>query len=228
MISHSCVFASLFAPNIQDDLSLAIVKNIRSFQSDVLTENISITFYPGSFSNIPSRSVTANVLIPEGAFLLGKTLVKVSYLDQKNKVILTQKIPVEVKAKAQVFYTVKKLDKGHVFQDIDIHSSLIDISNYSAQRLKKKEDIIGKEAKTMINAETILTSWMLTTKPDIRSGDKVKVIIQQKNFEIAFSGLVIEDGFIGQKVRVQSDYKDRRILTGEVLDEGHVRVKMGY
>lgn len=134
----------------------------------------------------------------------------------------------DVKAKAQVFYTVKKVDKGHVFQEADIQSSLIDISNYSAQRLKKKEDILGKEAKTMINADTVLTSWMLTHKPDIRSGDKVKLIIQQKNFEIALSGLVIEDGFIGQRVRVQSEYKDRKILTGEVLDEGHVRVKMGY
>lgn len=215
-------------PEVQDTLSLAVVKNIRSFQSDVLTENISVTFYPGSFSTIPSRSVTANVFIPEGAFLLGKTLVKVSYLDQKNKVILTQKIPLEVKAKAQVFYTVKKLDKGHVFQEADIQSTLIDISNYSAQRVKKKEDILGKEAKTMINAESVLTSWMLSNKPDVRSGDKVKVIIQQKNFEIALSGLLVEDGFIGQKVRVQSDYKDKKILTGEVLDEGHVRVKMGY
>jgi hypothetical protein len=53
-------------------------------------------------------------------------------------------------------------------------------------------------------------------------------LIQQKKFELSFSGTALEDGFIGKTILVQSDYKDKKIFTGEILDANHIRIKMGY
>jgi hypothetical protein len=162
----SHIKAAGLVEKIKLEIQSAIVQNIQTSNPDIETKNISVLFYDATLSNIPDRTASFNIQIPENSTLLGKTLIKVTYLDKNNQNIQSPRIPVESSAKAWVFYVSQKIQKGHLMKESDIKSALMDIRHYPSQRIKNRQDIIGKEAKTLINTDTVLTEWMISNTPD--------------------------------------------------------------
>ena len=145
-----------------------------------------------------------------------------------EKQVSTLRIPATVTAKVTLFKAKHRINKGEKLREDHFTSIVDDITSNSRKSIFDKQDFIGKEAKTPIAAATVLTEWMVSEIPIIRSNERIKLMYKRNNLEVSINGKALEDGHKGSKIRVQADLKTNKTLIGTVVDSEHVQVHLAY
>ena len=92
------------------------------------------------------------------------------------------------------------------------------LGELSAQALTDEREIVGKIAqRTIRNGSTFLTQY-LKAPHLVERGQRVTVIAQGSSFRVSREGEAIENGALGERIRVRFD--SREIMTARVTDQG--------
>ena len=111
--------------------------------------------------------------------------------------------------------------------DVLTKDDLVQVSKeflgYPGKRVYNFDDVIGMESILTIAKDTVLWMKMLRPVPDVHYGDKVFIIVKNGVLEIKIKGELLDDGRIGDVVRVRSGFKSGKIIEGTVIDRQHVQ-----
>lgn len=92
------------------------------------------------------------------------------------------------------------------------------LGDLSAQALTAEEDIVGKIAQRPIRAGSTFLAHYLQAPNLVERGQRVTVIAQGSSFRVSREGEALENGALGEQVRVRFD--SRQIMTARVTDQG--------
>ena len=152
----------------------------------------------------------------------GKTqfIVRVIVGDEE---VLRAPVFLDIKVFGNVAVTLADIRRGEGFTDTNVGLRRMDIT-HSSKTMSTVDSFLGKKAGRPIRAFTPLTHTMLArTGPVMRRGDLVTMLVEEAGLRIIAQAQVVEDGRVGQTVRVRN-LRSKRDAYGRVVDARTVRV----
>ncbi len=92
------------------------------------------------------------------------------------------------------------------------------LGDLSAQALTAEEDIVGKIAQRPIRSGSVFFAHYLQAPHLVERGQRVTVIAQGSAFRVSREGEALENGALGEQVRVR--FGSREIMTARVAERG--------
>lgn len=92
------------------------------------------------------------------------------------------------------------------------------LGDLSAQALTAEEDIVGKIAQRPIRSGSVFLAHYLQAPHLVERGQRVTVIAQGSAFRVSREGEALEDGALGEQIRVR--FGAREIMTARVAERG--------
>ena len=92
------------------------------------------------------------------------------------------------------------------------------LGDLSAQALTAEEDIVGKIAQRPIRTGSAFLAHYLQAPDLVERGQRVTVVAQGSAFRVSREGEALENGALGEQVRVR--FGSREIMTARVTDRG--------
>jgi len=99
-----------------------------------------------------------------------------------------------------------------------------DISALPKGMFVKKEEVIGKKAKTNISVGRIIYKAMVEVPPVIKRGQRVMIVAESDTLKVTAPGMAKQDGRVGEVIKVEN-LLSKKIVSGTVVDSQTVRVK---
>jgi len=118
-------------------------------------------------------------------------------------------------------------------QDIDprtpitpdlIEWRILPTEKFGATHIAGAEDLDGAWAKVRIPAGTVITGRRIAPMPKVVIGEPIKLVIKIGRIEATAEGKALEDGRVGEKIRVLNLASGFR-LRGEVCEDGSVEIQ---
>lgn len=157
---------------------------------------------------------------PQGARQAGNTSVGVACNDAKPWKIY---VPVRIAMSRRVLVAVRPLNRGETLQESDLMMVERDVSRLNNRFMVDAAQYIGHEVRYTINENRVLEPNMFKPPQLIKRGDQVLIVAGQKGFEVRMSGQAMGNGTKGSRISVRNN-KSKRVVQGEVVDKGMVRV----
>lgn len=92
------------------------------------------------------------------------------------------------------------------------------LGDLSAQALTAEEDIVGKITQRPIRSGSAFLAHYLQAPDLVERGQRVTVVAQGSAFRVSREGEALENGALGEQVRVR--FGSREIMTARVTDRG--------
>jgi flagella basal body P-ring formation protein FlgA len=200
------------------------IKKVLQDYPSLVSGDVSVSIKNEDILGIFSKGAASfSLVFPHRSSVLGRTAIPCQFLDKKGEVIQEVKVVAEVDAQSLFYQTVRRIKAGTPIQASDVEEISLSLQGRDRRRARHLSDIVGQVARTSIVAETVLFSYMLDDIPDIKKGSPVRVIIYKNDFELKIKGHVLEDGNVGDTIRVRTQLKSNKVLYGEVIDEQTIR-----
>ncbi len=214
--------------SVQEELKARYKEKIVTDHPKVVSRSVSVVFFNEQELRYPENGVSYRFSFPEGADLLGRTLLPLTFMDRYGDPVLEIKVAAEVTAKSYYLRTLKQLKRRSKLTEKMVERVLLDTYGKPLNSVFDFNEILGKEIKATVAKNTIITSGMVQHPQIIRKGDHVLILLETEGMSLRLKGRSLDDGALNEMIRVQSSYKSRRILQGEVIDESTVRVSFMY
>lgn len=134
---------------------------------------------------------------------------------------------VELSAWVDVFEavvcTARRLKKGEVLTTADLTMTPKNISRMPPHYLTDISKAVGLTVKHDVDEGSCLKAWMLKRDPIVAKGDMVTILAALGGIRITAPGMILENGFSGDTVRVRNAMSRKKIYA-RVLDENTVVV----
>lgn len=151
-----------------------------------------------------------NVILPARVKVRGKEDEKV-YLRAKVSVI------------ENVIVASKTIRKKEMLSSEDVELAKKDMANYPYRYFSKKSSVLGKQTTSTISKGSIIADWMIIIPPVIERNDMVSIMVRTGNVRAEVQGIALEDGSIGDEVKVRN-ITSKKEIKAVVVDSGKVEV----
>ncbi|WP_439134123.1 flagellar basal body P-ring formation chaperone FlgA [Pseudomaricurvus sp.] len=131
----------------------------------------------------------------------------------------------KVERMRQVLVAARNIGRGERLTERDFSLELRDVSTMGNSTVSNPTRIIGKEARRPINLGDSLRTTSVTAPEVIQRGDAVSVKAISGGIAVSTSGVAMNDGKVGQQIRVQN-LKSERVIKARVTAKGQVQVIM--
>lgn len=134
-------------------------------------------------------------------------------------------VKANIKAYDWIVKSRRPFSKGHVIGEDDLYVEKIEIDKMPRNAVRNPGIIIGKSLKRSIIANIPVVENMVEKYQVVKRGQMVELIIGNEGFSISVSGKTKEKGYVGKPVRAVN-LSSKKIVTGVLIDEGTVKVKL--
>ncbi len=134
-------------------------------------------------------------------------------------------VPVTVKVMAKVVVARNSLPRGNIIGPDDITVELKDISSLHRGYLEKPESAVGKKLRQRVQRDQVLTPSQLDTPLTVKRNNRVIIQASSKTVQIRMIGKALQNGSLGQVIRVKNVSSDREI-DAKIIAPGIVEVPM--
>jgi flagella basal body P-ring formation protein FlgA len=118
---------------------------------------------------------------------------------------------------------VRPMAKGAIVSASDIHLMRMNGTSMGRDSLENLADIVGRSlTKDVVEGEMFKASAVVIP-PVIAAGTRVTVVFRQNRLEVTATGTAIENGGLGQDIRVRNE-SSKKIVMGRVIEPGLVMV----
>ena len=228
MMALFMTLTTLHAITLEETEKL-VEKNIKTFliQKMPFLRQEDITVNLENLKSIfPEDTFVTHFTLPEltkDKHLLGKTLIPIVFY-QQTKVLSKKRVIANSSAHTYFIQTTQKITKGMVIKHGQIEKKYLPILGNPKNGFHQLKNVLHKEAKVTLAKGTILTPYLIRPTPVIHKGDHISYVIKQDYFEIKGKGTALEDGYIGQKIRVKTLLDAQKKLTGVIVDANTVKL----
>ncbi|MFQ5672639.1 MAG: flagellar basal body P-ring formation chaperone FlgA [Nitrospinales bacterium] len=129
-----------------------------------------------------------------------------------------------VKAYSDVVKTRHPLRGGQIVtaDDVVLERQLMNSTN--ARAATTLDEVVGFKALRNLGAGVVLTPDVLRQVPLVKRGDRVRLIVEKGIMKITALGVVKENGFRGNFVKVEN-IRSKKVVYGRVVDSHTVQVE---
>ena len=191
--------------NIKDDVEIAITQKIETQK----------------FSETGIKAKCNGNL----AKLRGFGYVNLEFIED-NKTVKRIAVPVNIKYFANVPVCKKHISRSSIISSDDFEVRRMDITGYNSSDFSDPNLLIGSKARVNISEGKIIGKVFIEEKQTIKRGDKVNIISVFGAVCVKAEGTALQDGKIGQKIRVKRDGlkggSTPKILDAEISSVGIV------
>lgn len=199
----------------------------RNYLEEILRErwdSVSITNlkYEGKDLLLPEGNVKVDFLPLNRSRMTGSLFIYANvFVDGK----LVKKIKVRAFVKVSRIFAVaaKNIKKGDILtgQDFEMEEKFVERENMNF--LTEPEEIIGKRAKQMIRAKSVLKENMLDIPPLVNKNARVRIVLESKYLKITAVGIAQERGKKGSYIKVMN-IDSKKIIMAKVIGENLVKM----
>ncbi len=203
--ASSCIIVRDYKKLSTEEIENKIRKFIKRNFKD--TELISINL-PNKTFLIPSENVLQKVVLRSES-------LKHIYFDyqiyEDGKLIYKIPITANIKKYMKVVKAKREIPKGKILTSEDLKIAEIEFKRRSGY-ITEIENAVGKVAKRDIKEGTVIKNSLLKPDYKVKKRKKVKIIYRNKNINIELMGLALEDGAVGDVIRVKNISSGKVIL----------------
>jgi len=133
-------------------------------------------------------------------------------------------VGVDVKVFSQVWVSRELISAGEPINPEKLEQKVVDIATLNTGWVSELAHVSQKSAARAIYPGTPLRADLLKGKSLLKRGEQVKVLISGPGFQIAGSGITLEDAEQGNTVKVKTD--KGKVLSGIAKDELLVEITL--
>ena len=160
--------------------------------------------------------------MPPGSAMYGNTTVGVRCAGGKPWSVY---VPVKIKVSTPVVVAARPLIRGVKLSEADLTSAALDAANLPPDYLTDPQQAIGQQLKRPVSIGMAVAAGMLETPRMVRRDERVTILAEEGGLEVRMAGLALEDGVLGQPIKVRN-LLSKRIIGGIIAAPGIVKVQM--
>ena len=187
-------------------------------QPDTLIQPLSLP----KDSVVPPGAVTVTAILPYGLRFSGPTTVDVN-VSVDGQSYQWQRLHYTVKVFQNVVVTSRNVQAQEALSADNLRYQRLELGSLPAGYLTDIREAVGKVSRRALPAGSILTSKSIEPPLVIKRGQTVIIAAQTGAITITARGRALEDGRIGETIRVQN-ITSRKTITATVVDENTVQV----
>ncbi|MEA2120551.1 flagellar basal body P-ring formation chaperone FlgA [Halovibrio sp. HP20-50] len=213
LLASACMMYSANAQADDDNL----IQQVHQFlyqETQALGEEVAIDLRPPS-PHLPNCINPEPFLPNANQAPLGRVSVGVRCGDGSRQVRYLQ---AQVDVIGNYVVAARDIERGTLITSEMLNERGGNLGELSAQALTSEEDIIGKIAQRPIRSGDAFLSHYLQAPHLVERGQRVTVIAQGAAFRVSREGEALENGALGERIRVR--FGSREIMTARVTDEG--------
>ncbi len=201
----------------QEYLKKEIIYYLSSEYKDVRIKDVRCSFKPFKVKSIPEIKLFSRSKSSSHIYLTATV-----YSDKE----VLKKINCTVKYGYLINAVVAKRDlmKGHVIEEGDVEIKKIELKRGVITSIDTAK---GAVAKTFIKKGTVLKTSMVEIDYPVKKKDYVRVIYDRKGIRIEITGQALENGMIGQSIKVKN-LSTGKLLRCRVIGRNTVLFISGY
>ena len=178
--------------------------------------------YEGKQILIPKENVTFDCKLPGRKRRIGRVhflcLVKVAGETRKRL-----RLYADVRVAYDIYRPIRSLKRGHVIQPGDVELTQLKSDHVLRNLISDETDIMDHRLiRNLEEGETIL-AHMVQKIPLVKNGDRILIIANKGALRVTASGVVRQNGFKNDTVRVEN-LQSRKIILGTVIDSRTVQI----
>lgn len=178
--------------------------------------------YEGKDVLIPRGNRVLDCKMPGGKKRIGRVqfmcFVKVDGLTKKRLRLFAH-----INLRYNIFRSTRSLKRGKIIQPQDVEMVRMKSDRVIRNLVSDPNEIIGyRLVRNLEEGETLLTH-MLRRVPLVKRGDRILIIAQRGALRVTAPGVVKENGFINDTIRVENIHS-RKIVLGTVIDSRTIRI----
>lgn len=226
MILLFCTSKSTFAATLSETfIKEEISKDINQQLAQITKAEISVNVLRMPYKSITVAegqiSISANINLD---YLRTRTLAKVSiYVDGKKE--KTFGVPVEITAKDYVWVAKESIKRNSTLTMNNLKLEKKDISSNLKFSINKNFKFTKHLAKKHFSIGEIIDKRFIASIPDVMRNNLVVVTFSTKTLNMTIDAEAMEDGKIGDYIRVKSK-KYKRYYKGQIIATNQVLVKI--
>lgn len=141
-----------------------------------------------------------------------------------SRLVQTVRVSADITVVAPVVAAVRSIARNDIITPEDVTLTTSDISHLPDSVLHSTAAVIGKQAKTAIRSGTPLESAMIEPRAIVSRGEIVTLYIDRQQFSISTRGRALQDGAVGESIRVANLASDKNVY-GIVTADKRIRVE---
>ncbi len=216
--SYATVINSQF---IADKVKESLIKQYSSTIHGRIS--VEVRQIPFKTLEIPDGHITIKTTINSN-FFSPMTVAKVNILvnGQQEQ---TFGIPVKITVQDEVWVAIDNITKGETLTGNNITVEKKDISLIANNAARHTYDPLNSIAKKNYKIGDVIDTRFIETAPTVRKNTSVSIIFQSNNITIVADGKALEDGKIGDFVKVKNE-KYNMFYTGKVVSVNTILVNI--
>ena len=178
--------------------------------------------YDGNQILVPQGNVTFDCKLPGQKRRVGRVhflcLVKVAGNIKKRL-----RLYANIKVAYDVYRPIQSLKRGHVIQLGDVELTRLKSDHILRNIISDETDIVGHRLIKNLEEGEIILAHMVQKIPLVKNGDRILIIAKKGSLRVTAPGVVRQNGFKNDTVRVENMHS-RKIILGTVVDSRTVQI----
>ena len=221
------VFANLSKDVVIDDLRKQYLQKVLTDYPVLDSKDIKVDFLTGEQYFVPPLGSESYIFkfLPESD-VLGRTILPLSFVDKDSNLITKVNVITDIKATKEFVCAVKTLKKGKVILNNMVKLKRLDFRGRSPNSCYSINDVLNKVPVSTLGKGTIITESMIKLNPVVKKHEHVSIFVKKKAFELTINGVALDEGGVGETIRVRTSLGKGKILKGEIIDSESVKVSL--
>ncbi len=199
---------------------IAVGDAVRQVAGDATHINIDVS-PPDPRLRLPACDGALQARLSAGQAAQERQLVTVSCV---NGVRWQINLPARVTSEQSVLIARRAIARGAAFSALDFSQSKWLQAGVASDKVGSADVSTGRRLRRAITAGTVLTVDMLEPNLSVRRGQQVVLLARSAVMDIRSSGIALQDGKPGDRVRVQNA-SSQRVIEGVAAEDATVLVQ---
>lgn len=117
----------------------------------------------------------------------------------------------------------RPLSKGSIVSGSDVQLARINGTALGRDSVENIGDVVGRSLTKDVGQGEMFKASSIVIPPVINAGGRVTVVFRQNRLEVTAVGTALENGGLGQEIRVRND-SSKKVVMGRVVEPGLVTV----
>lgn len=197
-----------------------VQKMIEMYQLDTASYRVEVITQPIKSADVSKDNLTIRPLSPKeplGQFTIMVTLNGAGEVNESGQARL------KIRKYAEVVVTSDKLRRHDLLTGRKLELKRMEITSLLESPISSVESVIGLRSVRNVRRGTILTGPAVEAIPEAMYGQEIRIIYLSGGCRISTAGIVMQDGFVGDFIKVKNK-SSKKIIVARVVDRSAVTV----
>jgi flagella basal body P-ring formation protein FlgA len=117
----------------------------------------------------------------------------------------------------------RPLVKGALITANDVHLAKMNSTVVGKDAVENLGDIVGRSLTKNIGQGEMFKAAAVVVPPVVAAGSRIVIVFRQNRLEVTASGIALENGGLGQDIRVRNE-SSKKVVVAKVVEPGLVMV----